>query len=253
MLSLPDPGSLFHYCCTLLLQMKHVLKRTLLISSLSVLLVLIGCFGSARKEGEALPEEIYFEYTVTGEEGNDSISVVMKFKEYDRYGQAVSIEPGGVVFDGSPVAVDSTTMTGPYYAMNRHIRDFAGKHTIQVTLPNYKKYKEDFTFKPFTFKSGISDTIRRAKMQLQFEGLSNKEIVRVLLTDTSFTGDGINRLDTVWFNRIIITRGDLSYLENGPINLELTRESEKPLRNGTEAGGSISIFYSIRREFWLQD
>ena len=220
---------------------------------LPALLLLIGCFGAAQKEGEAVPEEIFFEYVLTGEEGNDTVSLVMKFKEYDQYGQAVSIEPGGVAVDGQPVAPDSTVMTGPYYALHRAIRDFEGKHSIEVTLPNFKKYRDEFSFRPFQLLSGLTDTIRRSRLQLQFAGLNNREVVRVLMTDTSFTGDGINRLDTVWNNKILLTRADLSYLENGPVNIELVRESVKPLRHATEAGGTLSSFYSIRRECWLLD
>lgn len=232
--------------------MNNRTKSFFFLISLSILAILAGCFGSARRD-EAEPEQIYFDYKVTGEEGNDSVLVLLKFKEYDEYGQAVSIEPGGVVLDGKPMAADSTPMTGPFYAAHRHIQEFTGKHSIQVTLPDYKKYRDDFYFKPFTIKSGISDTISRGKMLLEFEGLDNNDIVRVLMTDTSFTGEGINRLDTVWHNRIAISKSNLSWLESGPINLELTREQERTLKNTTDAGGKISIFYTIRREFWLKE
>lgn len=211
-----------------------------------------GCFGSASRD-KAEPEQIYFDYKVTGEEGNDSVSVVLKFKEYDEFGPAVSIEPGTVTLDGRPVPADSSSMTGPYYAAHRHIREFTGRHTIQVILPDDKKYEDEFYFRPFSVRSGISDTIHRSRLLLEFEGLDKNDIVRILMTDTSFTGEGINRVDTVWNNKLTITRNALSYLENGPINLELVREQEMPLRNATDAGGAISIFYSIRREFWLKE
>ena len=226
-----------------------------LLNSLILLLawLLTGCFGASRKEAALPMDDIYFEYTINGEEGNDSVSVMIRFKELDEYGPALSIEPGNVLLDGKQLMPDSTEMTGPFYAATRQMQSFTGKHSIEVTLPDEKKFKEEFSFRPFALKPGLKDTIGRNKFQLDFEGLVNGDVLRVMITDTSFTGDGIHRLDTVWHNRVIFTKGDLSYLESGPLNLELTRESIKKIRNGTNAGGTLSVSYSIRRECWLED
>ena len=198
-------------------------------------------------------DDIFFEYSVNAEEGNDSVSVLLKFKEYDEYGQAISIEPGKVSLDGISIAADSTPMTGPFYTLNKHIREFTGKHRIEVVLPDHKKFRDEFSFQPFSVRSPRPDTLKRAKLQLEFNGLNSGEVVRLLITDTSFTGDGIHRLDSIWNNRMLITKNDLSFLEPGPINLELTRESVQKLRNVTGAGGIISISYTIRKECWLRD
>jgi len=198
-------------------------------------------------------DDIFFEYSVNAEEGNDSVSVLLKFKEYDEYGQAISIEPGKVSLDGISIAADSTPMTGPFYTLNKHIREFTGKHRIEVVLPDHKKFRDEFSFQPFSVRSPLPDTLKRAKLQLEFNGLNSGEVVRLIITDTSFTGDGIHRLDSIWNNRMLITKNDLSFLEPGPINLELTRESVQKLRNVTGAGGIISISYTIRKECWLRD
>jgi len=198
-------------------------------------------------------DDIFFEYSINAEEGNDSVSVLLKFKEYDEYGQAISIEPGGVSLDGVSLAADSTPMTGPFYALNKHINDFTGKHRIEVVLPDQHKYRDEFNFQPFSVRSPIPDTLKRAKLQLEFNGLYSGEVVRLTVTDTSFTGDGIQRLDSIWNNRMLITKNELSFLQPRPINLELTRESVQKLPIGTGAGGVISISYSIRKECWLRD
>lgn len=222
-------------------------------SGLLGLLLLGACFGASRKEEPMLVEDIFFEYSINAEEGNDSVSVLLRFKELDEYGPAVSIEPGQVFLDGQLLQPDSTEMTGPFYAASRQVESFTGKHRIEVILPDQKKYKEEFSFRPFSLQPGFRDTISRAKLQLDFAGLVNGDVLRVVMTDTSFTGEGIHRIDTVWHNRVQFTRGELSYLESGPLNLELTRESVKRLRNSTGAGGKISSSYTIRRECWLRD
>ncbi|HRG93519.1 MAG TPA: hypothetical protein PLZ10_11255 [Chitinophagaceae bacterium] len=223
-----------------------------LIPILGCSLLLAACFSASRDEPAAM-DDIFFEYSVNAEEGNDSVSVLLKFKEYDEYGQAISIEPGKVSLDGISIAADSTPMTGPFYTLNKHIREFTGKHRIEVVLPDHKKFRDEFSFQPFSVRSPLPDTLKRAKLQLEFNGLNSGEVVRLIITDTSFTGDGIHRLDSIWNNRMLITKNDLSFLEPGPINLELTRESVQKLRNVTGAGGIISISYTIRKECWLRD
>lgn len=223
-----------------------------LIPILGCSLLLAACFSASRDEPAAM-DDIFFEYSVNAEEGNDSVSVLLKFKEYDEYGQAISIEPGKVSLDGISIAADSTPMTGPFYTLNKHIREFTGKHRIEVVLPDHKKFRDEFSFQPFSVRSPLPDTLKRAKLQLEFNGLNSGEVVRLIITDTSFTGDGIHRLDSIWNNRMLITKSDLSFLEPGPINLELTRESIQKLRNVTGAGGIISISYTIRKECWLRD
>lgn len=217
-------------------------------------IILAGCFGSMSKEGEAGPEDIYLDYKIWGEEGEDSVMVMLQFREYDAYGTTVRIDgPGSVTLDGKRIQADSSVMTGPYYAVTRQVKEFIGWHTIVFTSAGKVKHKEEFYFRPFTLKTQLTDTLKRDRLSLLFEGLEKRDIVRVLLTDTSITGDGINRLDTVWNNKLTLTKNALSYLENGPIHLELIRETEKPVENHTGAGGTITVLYTIRREFFLLD
>ena len=73
------------------------------------------------------------------------------------------------------------------------------------------------------------------------------------MTDTSFTSDGINRLDTVKNGQIIVTGKELENLVNGPVQLEFIKEFEKSIKRGTITRGRLSLSYSIKRNFLLQD
>jgi hypothetical protein len=221
---------------------------------LGLVLTLQGCFNSAEREPLSDTQDIFLDYKIWGEEGNDSVMVMLQFREYDAFGETLLIgEPGTVVLDGQRIKADSTPMTGPFYTVYRHVKEFTGKHSIVYTDVDGRKYKEDFQFGPFSIVSGLSDTVSRSKLNIVFEGLNKREQVRILLTDTSFTSDGINRVDTIWNNKLTISRGDLLALQNGPINVEFIRENERRIRDATAAGGSISILYTIRRELYLKD
>ena len=79
------------------------------------------------------------------------------------------------------------------------------------------------------------------------------DYVRVLLTDTSFASDDINWIDTVKNGRVVISADDLRKVVNGPVHLELIKEIDKPVKNGTKEGGQFSFSYGLKREFVLKD
>ena len=223
-------------------------------ASCSIIIILSACIDSPVNEKQIGSESIFFDYKISGEEGNDSVTVMLQFRLGGAYGPTIGIEePGNVRLDGQLIPADSSSLTGPFYQVTKHIKQFTGKHSIVFTNINNKKYKEDFTFKPFFLVTKITDTIPRKKLVVDFSGLDPEDYVRILLTDTSFAGEGVNRLDTVVNNRLIISLNDLSNLENGPIQLEFIREYEREIENSTWVGGAISIVYNLRREFFLKD
>jgi hypothetical protein len=74
-----------------------------------------------------------------------------------------------------------------------------------------------------------------------------------MLSDTASFSEGIDRVDTVKNGQIVITAADLQKLVSGPVHLELSREVERRIRNGTRQGGKLVVFYELKREFQLQD
>jgi len=132
---------------------------------------------------------------------------------------------------------------------------FTGDFQCQIgaifTDFNKKQYKESFSFQPILLKE-IPGVIKRKDLVLELDGLNSKEYIRVLLTDTS-TSDGINRVDTVRNGLIMLTKEDLSGLVNGPLHLELIKEDERPLKNGTKKGGKLSISYGLQRDLILEN
>ncbi len=228
--------------------MKSTVSFFLLISSL-----FFACKNPQLNEDPVDPDAIYFDYKITAEEGNDNLTVMLQFRDGEE-GDAVSIPgPGSVLLDGELLEEDSTKMTGVFYEIHKPIAGFAGKHSIVFTNADKKQYKEEFEFKPMNLLKPIPDSLRRNDLILELDGIDEKELLTILLTDTSSYHDGINKTDSVVNGRLVITRADLDNLSNGPVQLEIIREIERPVHARTKEGGRLLIRYSLRREFFLQN
>ncbi|MEO6219610.1 MAG: hypothetical protein ABIO81_04220 [Ginsengibacter sp.] len=229
------------------------MKKILLVIYLILICISISCRNENPENNEVNPETIYFDYKITAAEGDDNLTIMLQYRDGNAEGETIRIdEPGKVIFDKEQVKPDSTIITGTFYELNKSIASFSGKHTIVFKGMNGKEYKEKFDFQPFSLLTSIPDTIQRNEIFFDFSGLQENDYIRVLLTDTSFVNEGINRIDTVGINRVIITENDIRNLANGPLQLEFIREQDSRIRNGTKAGGKISINYSLKRQFILK-
>lgn len=198
------------------------------------------------------PDDLYFDYKIAGEEGNDTITTLLQYRVAGIEGDAISIgDIGKAEMDGEPVPEDSTKMSGNFYEMYKPVSVFTGKHQIVFTDLDNKTYQEEFDFQPFTLLTQVADTLQRGKLVFEFGGLKPEERMTVLMTDTSFVNEGINREFTVRDGRLEITQTELESLYNGPVQLEFIKEQEQPIKNGTSTGGRLLIIYRLKREFLL--
>ena len=235
---------------SLLHQMINMNRFYLLLFCVSLILFL-SCNYEKGADDEVNPDTVYFDYKITGKEGDDNLTVLLQYRNGGEDGDAVSI--GKVIMDGEMLSADSTKMNGTFYELHKPIAEFAGKHSIVFTDINKKDYKEEFNFQPITLLTPIADTAQRIDLVFEFQGLETKDYIRVLMTDTSFVNNGINRVDAVINGRLVITKADLESLANGPVQLEFIREYAKPVKNGTAAGGKLQLTYSLKREFLLEN
>jgi hypothetical protein len=216
-------------------------------------ILFISCNSNDIGSKNVDPERIYFDYQVAGEEEDSIVTVLLQFRYGGPYGSTLMLhEPGKVELDGIIVPVDSSRMTGAFYEIHILKDLFAGDHSIIFTFNDQKKYKEDFFFQPVSLLTDVPDSISREDLVLQLEGLEEEDYVRILLTDTSRTSEGISRLDTVSNGRIVISKQDLENIVSGPVNLQLIREYERPVKAATEKGGRLALSYGLRREFVLK-
>ena len=144
-------------------------------------------------------------------------------------------------------------MNGFYYEAIFPLANSGDQHSIVFTDLNNKQYNEEFDFPIIYLKTEVPSIISRKNLVLELAGLDTNEIVRVLLTDTSFYSRDIDKTDTIRNGKITITQRDLENLKNGPVHIEIFKEEERPLKEATKAGGWLFLSYSIKRVIELKD
>lgn len=231
---------------------KYMYKTLPVIFFVGVCIV-FSCNNNQAENDEVInPEALFFDYKIIGAEGDDNLTVMLQYKIGSIEGDAITIEKQGkVLLDGERLHADSAGLTGTFYELYKPIAAFTGKHRIDFFPDQQNKYTEEFDFKPFSLISPIHNKYSRNDLVFDFNELKNGEIVRILMTDTSFASDDINRLDTVKNGQIIVTGKELENLVNGPVQLEFINEYEKTINKGIKTRGRLSIAYSIRRNFLL--
>lgn len=201
------------------------------------------------------PDAVFFDYEVRAEEGKEDVTVNLQYRMGGKNGTTLVLdEPSKVKLDGEQLKVDSAKITGAYYEVQKPFASFAGKHSISFIDLNRKEYTEEFEFTPFTIEPNVPSVLERGDLVFTFKGLEPIDILSVTLTDTSFqSADITNDTDTVRNGRLVIASYRLSALVNGPINLQLYKEVDKPVKNGTKEGGNLHIRYGLNRHFELKD
>lgn len=223
--------------------------------SLVIIFTFIGC-KSRDKDGNRNddPQYIFLDYQVTGSEEEDSITILLHFRNGDIEGEAFRLDkPSEVKLDGESLNYDSSKMTGYYYEKRKSLGSFTGDHKIIFTDVIGNTRLENFSFHPFYLVSPPNEIHFSDSLALQFEGLDKEDYLLVLMTDTSFPGRGINRVDTIRNGKLVIPPDELKQLTPGPVQIMFTREFEKSLENATKSGGRLLITYRLAREFILQD
>jgi hypothetical protein len=212
-----------------------------------------GCTNHDKVHKKINYDDLYFDYNVTAEEGDENVTCVFQYKN-GAEGKAVNIDPAEVELDGQKIETDSAKLSGFYYEVQKPIDSFTGKHTIVFISSDGKGYKNEFEFSPFSLAEELPAKIKRELFTIQLKNFpATEKSVRLLLLDTAFTSAGFNDLVPVINGKIEIGELILSTIKKGPINLELYLEQEFPLKQTTKAGGKISITYGLKREFELVD
>ena len=222
---------------------------------LATILFLFSCTSNEIGNSKDVnPEAVYFDYEIWAKEGSEDVSINLQYRMGGPNGTTLVLDsPSKVAFDGEALQPDSAKFSGAYYETQKPFALFQGNHSIVFTDLNNKEYKEEFDFIPFTIEPDLPVVFKRGDLILNIKGLEPVDYIRVLATDTSFTSEDINEVDTVKNGRLIIPAQKIALLKNGPINLELFKESEKSLKNLSKEGGRLLINYSIKREFELNN
>lgn len=223
---------------------------------LVIILVSTGCNDAVQKPVKrgAGSDVLYFDYKIWGDEEANTITVNLQYRVGGSEGDPVRLPvPGNVTFDNNLIEPDSTKMNGVYYEVNIPVQEFAGRHAIIYTDARGKEYREEFEFPVISLKSDLPKELFRKNIDFELLGLDTVDMLRIIFTDTSFYGRGIDRVDTVRNGHVTLTKSDLENLRNGPVYLEFYKEEEWPLKETLSPGGHFNLSYVVKRAFELKD
>jgi hypothetical protein len=158
-----------------------------------------------------------------------------------------------VQLDNEPLLLDSARLSGAFYEIRKSIEDFTGKHTLVITGNNGKIYSETFEWLPLVLDVDLSGIVTRGSFVLPLRGVNENDQIRLNLIDTSFRTPDINDAFLVHNGQIQLEREVLRKVANGPVTLELHKESEQKPDLESSIKGIIQSTYSLRREFDLID
>lgn len=222
--------------------------------SLFLLFFLLSCSGRVKKPviiNEA--GKLFMDYQVQAGEGDDNLTVLVRFRD-GAEGDAFLLPPDAeILLDGQLLQADSVKRTGGFYETHLPIDSFQGVHHLVLRQGGKLIHDEAFNFAVMGLEEEPGDSLSRKDLVLKLTGLEEEDYVRVIATDTAFYSEGINRLDTIRNRQLILAHEDLVQLVNGPVQLILSREWEKTIEENGYPIGRISINYTLRREFILND
>lgn len=222
---------------------------------LVMILLVVSCTSNEIGNSKDVnPEAVYFDYKVWGNEEDSVVTVRLQYRFGGDDGTTLLLQdPAGVTLDGKLIPVDSSTFLGAYYEVIKRADDFAGRHRIVFTGLSERQYAEEFDYPVFYLKNDLPPVIKRKDLKIELGGLRTGDKVRIVLTDTSFYSNGIEKVDSVKDGVLLIRKEELVHLLNGPVHMEIIRDEDKNLAEVTREGGHLYLSYGLKREFMLED
>ena len=194
-----------------------------------ILIVLFaGCANDKQEQQAADNTPLYLDCRVTGEEGKEAVTVFMQFRAGDRNGAGVVLKDGAKVeLDGIALTADSAGKSGTFYEVHYRLGEFSGIHSILYTDAAGKTYQQEFSFEPFTLQDSAFKQSRSSPLIFSLQGLDSVQPIHTIITDTAFSNNDINEIDTALNGTLTINTSKLRQLKSGPVALQLIRNTVK--------------------------
>ena len=122
--------------------MKIIIRYLLIF--LGFVLALAACQNGDKIDhsGTVHPDDIYFDYRITAEEGKSIVTVILQYRLEDAEGPSFALtSPNKVTFDEVEIQPDSANLTGAFYEVVKPIEEFKGSHIIAFTVGKRGLYK----------------------------------------------------------------------------------------------------------------
>ena len=199
-------------------------------------------------ENENVATDFYADYKIWGEEGKETVTVLLQYRLGGSDGKT-TVLPEGVTIDGIPLPADSAGISGAYYEAAFPSATFEGDHIIEFITPDGKKHSQAFGYAVFAFVDEPPATLTMEPVTFELSGLPDSAKLHLLITDTAFATNDLNTEVEIIKGAFTITKQMWQGLKPGPMVLEIYREEKKPLYGFSKAGGILTTHYGLKREF----
>ena len=111
---------------------------------------------------------------------------------------------------------------------------------------------EKFHYPVFGFREPFPEKIAVADLEIELTGLAGDDSLHILLMDTSYKSNGIDRYIRLENNKIKLTADELATLRKGPVVFDIYRDEERQLSGKNEGSGRLALSFALRRRFMLE-
>lgn len=201
---------------------------------IGLLTVLSSCTNSSRNDNdnEFDPGALFYDYKISGEEGSDSVTVILQYRfgSYEEF-PAVLDSGSKVTLDGREIKADSTKLSGVFYEAMISAEDSKSAHSIAFTDKNGESHRHEFTFLPFKLTAALPAQIKKEPLTIQLSGFDKEPTrVQLVMIDTAFSTRDVNEEVVVQNGKLAITAKMWRALKAGPVTLEIYREKKFRLK-----------------------
>ena len=207
--------------------------------------ILAGCDWNNKKEGSS--SQPVLELMISGEEGLDSVSILLQVHSEDEGEGGIRLEKGISAFvEDHELSLDSAGVSGYYY---RGKIAFPADSLLQFKV---EKGGKRLTSQVHEVQRPVLDVPSEfTRAGLTIPGSEQRARFRVAIVDTAYLSNDLSGIYVSSAEGLKIPETDLALLAPGPVFLTITWEKRKRLDNGPFSGEIISK-YSIFRESFLQ-
>jgi hypothetical protein len=224
---------------------------------ISLLVIFCSCTNSKKNETEKEFDSgaIFYNYKVWGEEGSDSVTILLQYRGGNDESSAMFLDSGSkVTLDGKEIEADSARLTGVYYEAVLPAGEFRGQHTIVFTDRVGKEHRQEFSFFPFSLAADLPERIKKEPFTIRLKGLDKGPVrVQFVMIDTAFNTPDVNEDVVIKNGELAITAKMLRALKAGPVTLEIYLEEETVFEKSLKEDGKLLMTYKLKREFEAVD
>jgi hypothetical protein len=157
--------------------------------------------------------------------------------------------PSKIIFDNDVLKVDSSGASGAYYAIDKPVADFYGKHSFVFTDINNKKLENDFVFEKFALVNTPATAAKTGPLKISFDAgkLSSGDHVELYSSDTDSSFSISYTAGTDTGNVLLVPAKELQRQKSKTLLLDAKVYRDIALGQASAEGGSIRVIQTAKQ------